>query len=593
MRHFTFSTLNALQGLPKQLFQKTISLAMLVILLCSAVNVLADDWVCPETIESKCAKVKIELSQDLALERQTFVAHINLNNGLTHIPLENVDIEVTFHDQDGNAVTASSDPSDTDALFFIRVDQLENIDAISGSGTIEPSTSADVTWLIVPSSGAAGEQDYGTLYYVGATLSYTVGGNLNTVTVVPDHILVKPMPVLVVDYFLPLDVYGDDAFTSEIEAPVPFAMGLQIRNNGFGSAKNFRIENAQPKIVENDQGLLIGSVIKDLEINGEPAQESFLVNFGDIEPGTINTAIWTMTCSLSGQFTEFTADFTHEDELGGALTSLVDSVNTHILVKDVLVDIPGRDGVRDFLTIADTVYGIYESDNPNSAVTDLSASSSLRVQPGDGPDVRFTLSIPAQTGFIYAQILDPYDGRKTLGNTFRSDGKRIKAENIWLSKTRRDDNTWQHFINLFDSNTGGSYTLVFQDPEFGPRAPVLQLIPDRAGVVGHQLSFIVEASDPDGTIPTLSTTTLPAGAGFTDQTNGTGIFDWTPAPGQEGRYEIVFKASDGGLETIQKAVLGIYSGDDADNDGMPDQWETDNFSTLDRDGTEDFDGDGI
>lgn len=43
----------------------------------------------------------------------------------------------------------------------------------------------------------------------------------------------------------------------------------------------------------------------------------------------------------------------------------------------------------------------------------------------------------------------------------------------------------------------------------------------------------------------------------------------------------------------QLATITIYSAADTDNDKMPDEWETNNFNTLERDGTGDFDGDGI
>jgi hypothetical protein len=75
---------------------------------------------------------------------------------------------------------------------------------------------------------------------------------------------------------------------------------------------------------------------------------------------------------------------------------------------------------------------------------------------------------------------------------------------------------WQYFINLFDVNTTGSYTIVFEDPSSGPQPPVLQFIPDKTRTEGEQLSFVVEASDPNGTIPALSASPLPAGAKFTD-----------------------------------------------------------------------------
>ena len=58
---------------------------------------------------------------------------------------------------------------------------------------------------------------------------------------------------------------------------------------------------------------------------------------------------WDMMTTLSGRFIDFTASYTHADELGGQLTSLIDTINTHTLVQDVLVDLPGRDGIRDYL----------------------------------------------------------------------------------------------------------------------------------------------------------------------------------------------------------------------------------------------------
>ena len=63
------------------------------------------------------------------------------------------------------------------------------------------------------------------------------------------------------------------------------------------------------------------------------------VDFGDIEPNTSGMARWTMSCSLSGTFEYFNADFSYSDELDGELTSLIDAVNTHFLVHDVLTDL--------------------------------------------------------------------------------------------------------------------------------------------------------------------------------------------------------------------------------------------------------------
>ena len=234
-------------------------------------------------------------------------------------------------------------------LFFIRLDSLENIDAVSGTGVVEPLTAADIHWLIIPAPGASKAIPRGTLYYVGASLTYTIGGEEHFTSVSPDYIFVKPMPELTLDYFLPSDVYGDDAFTDEIEPPAPFSLGLRAFNNGSGTAKDMKIDSAQPRITDNEQGLLIGFVIEACEINGRSAARSLLADFGDIGPGAVGSARWRMSCTLSGQFVAFDAALSHSDELGGTLTSLVDAADTHLLVRDVRVDLPGRDAVRDFL----------------------------------------------------------------------------------------------------------------------------------------------------------------------------------------------------------------------------------------------------
>jgi len=538
--------------------------------------------------DSVCARVKLEIRQGVTLERQAFDAHMRISNGFSHITLEDVNVEVSFSDEEGTSVYASSDPDNTDALFFIRLDSLEYIDNVTGTGVVEPLATADIHWLIIPAPGASNGIPQGALYYVGASLTYTIGGEEHFTSVSPDYIFVKPMPELTLDYFLPSDVYGDDAFTPEIEPPVPFSLGVRAFNNGSGTAKDMKIDFAQPTIVDNEQGLLIGFVIEGCEVQGQPAVPSLLADLGDIESNESVVARWVMTCSLSGEFVEFTADYSHSDELGGELTSLLEAVQTHFLVRDVLVDVPGRDAIRDFLAKDGDVYRVYESETIDTGVTDQSAAATLT---GSGDTA--TLSTPVTSGFMYVSLADPHTGQKEIKEVIRSDGKRIKPENAWLSKSRNEDHTWEHFFNLFDANSTGSYTVRFGDaaPEANP--PVLHFIPDRTVVEEEQLSFIVEATDPDGATPSLDTGPLPAQASFTDQGDGTGIFDWTPALGQAGRYEVTFSASDGDLEDSQRVVLTVQPLGDTDGDDMLDAWEIEHFGTLDRDGTGDFDGDGI
>ena len=85
---------------------------------------------------------------------------------------------------------------------------------------------------------------------MGADLSYEFGGDTESMTVAPDTIVVKPQPQLSMDYFLTKDVMGDDPFTTDVEAAVPYTLGLRVHNAGFGIANDLAIESAQPRIIE-------------------------------------------------------------------------------------------------------------------------------------------------------------------------------------------------------------------------------------------------------------------------------------------------------------------------------------------------------
>src|SRR5690606_10796316 len=152
-------------------------------------------------------------------------------------------------------------------------------------------------------------------------------------------------------------------------------------------------------------------------LDGEPSNPSLLINFGNIQPEGVKNGRWIMETSLSGKFTAFTASFTHADELGGELTSLLQATNAHFLKRDVLVDLAGRDQVRDFLAYGPTggLY-LYESEHTGlneticsncAAVTELEANLNHQ---GDTSVVTHD----AESGFSYAQVTDPYSGARVL-----------------------------------------------------------------------------------------------------------------------------------------------------------------------------------
>ncbi|MBU0679475.1 MAG: hypothetical protein KJ626_15350, partial [Verrucomicrobia bacterium] len=487
-----------------------------------------------------CARVTLEIQQELTLERQAFEAHMRINNGLEDAALEDINIEVLFKDGEGHTVVGTSDPTETDAAFFVRLDRKENIADIAGDGAIPASGAADIYWLIIPSAGAGGEDPRGQLYYVGSRLTYTIAGEENVTEVSPDYIYVKPMPLLSVDYFLPTDVYGDDAFTLEIEPPVPFPLGVRVRNSGYGIAKKLRIESAQPRITENEQGLLVGFEITGSEVNGAPATKSLTVDFGNINPDQAGTASWMMESTLTGEFTDFNAFYTHSDELGGELTTLMQAVDTHELVRRVLVDIPGRDKVLDFLARDVDVLRVYESDNVDYEVPDFADDATFELMASADGEFTYVLTVTEtnQPFYVHVPLTDRDAAYMEIKSVTRSDGKKLNIANYWISRWRVQGGApWNHDVNLFDVDGGGGYVVVLKrKAQPSNMAPVLQFIGPHVAYEGQQHGFVTAASDPNGDDVVMTVSNLPAGAVYTDNEDGTASFHWTPQSGDWGIY---------------------------------------------------------
>lgn len=74
--------------------------------------------------------------------------------------------------------------------------------------------------------------------------------------------------------------------------------------------------------------------------------------------------------------------------------------------------------------------------------------------------------------------------------------------------------------------------------------PTVNPIPDRTILVGQTITIPVQASDPDGSTPTLTADGLPRGASFVDNGDGTGSFTWTPGVGDRGEHVVTFIAHD-------------------------------------------------
>jgi len=468
--------------------------------------------------QAACAKASIEISQELTLERLAFDAKLLLTNNLPDTTLDAISLDIVIKDVYGNR---------KNTLFYVKRPDLTGINNLDGTGSIGPSGRAEAHWLIIPAPGAGYIEENGILkqagidYFVGATLSYTIAGLQETVSLNPAKIKVKPEPQLVLDYFLPYQVLGDNPFTPQVEAPIPYNLGLRVLNDGFGPATKLRIDSAQPKISDNKQGILIDFKILGASVNDDATRSSLTIDFGDLASKKAATAGWQMISTLSGKFVDFSTTFTHASELGGELTSLIKATNSWYLTHMVKVNLPGRDSKLDFLADTDRDLDhlpdtIFESEIPNGGADMASSRSTVAVVfPTAAPvrptpeqqQVTFNLPLGA-TGWIYTKLADPSQGMQKLLDVVRADGVRLDPNNFWVDQGLDKDykKTWtlQLVDYRVDTTTPGAYTLVFAKPDVDTTPPVSALVFDGPAVgtaptlITPQTRIIVTATDNEG-----------------------------------------------------------------------------------------------
>ena len=264
-----------------------------------------------QQFQGLCSYIRIEIKQELALERIGFLATLDVTNNEGDAVLTDFSAGLTFSqtDVEGNTVDVSD-------KFFVQPPELSGISSIDGAGLIEPGETATVSWFIIPKITAGGESPVGIDYDVGAELAGSLYGNEidpSVLLVIPDTITVRPEPQLDITYFQPRDVDGDNPFTTDIvETPIPFTLGVLVKNSGFGQANQVVIKSEQPKIVENIEDLLVIPQLIGARINDDPVDHASLtVNLGDIDSGSCRKGAWDMITTLSGEFTEFKASYTH------------------------------------------------------------------------------------------------------------------------------------------------------------------------------------------------------------------------------------------------------------------------------------------
>ncbi len=421
-----------------------------------------------------CARVKLRLEQEAVITRDAFKATLEVENN-TAGALDLVDVDLRVEREDGSESTID---------FGVRTPTLTGLSAVDGSGVIGASSTGKATWILVPTSDAA--PTVPTVHYVSGTLRYRQDGVLITVPLAPSRIEVLPNPNLVVQYFHQRDVFSDDPFTDPIEPSIPFTLGVLVRNEGYGTARNFRIISGQPEIIENERGLLVDFKIIATEVAGQNLTPSLTANFGNVGPGQIVIGRWLFTSTLQGNFREYTASFAHQDELGDPRLSLIEAVTIHEMTRMVEVGAPFNDGKPDFLVndkgdprnMPDTLY-LSDGSTNDVALVELASVSGV---PGGGvTEVTVNAAMPA--GWTYLRIPEPSNGSLRLRRIVRSDGKELGLDReFWVT-----DRTfpglgarpiYEQMLHLIDHNSTGSYRLIYVDPPAPDGvAPVSAVLP--------------------------------------------------------------------------------------------------------------------
>ena len=441
-----------------------------------AIQDLFDD--ATSSSQGVCAKVTVQLSQNLILTKSAFTAQLSIVNSSAEAVTQ-VGAELVVFDANGVVATE---------LFGIQGPLLTNLDASDGTGTIDPGLTGAVTWTIIPSHDAAPLET--TEYFVGGSLQYLEHGTLVAVPLTPSPIQVRPDAALEVDYFHERDVFADDPFTPAVEPSVPYSLGVLVANTGAGIAENLSITSSQPVIVENEKGLLIHFEILATQVGLQNLLPSLTLSFGDVNPDEVAVGRWLFQSSLQGKFIEYDATFQHVSPIGGAEYSQLESVDIHELIHVVLAGGPAEDELPDFLVnelldgeaLPDTVY---LSDGSTALVGAASGASFDGAPSPLDLEVELTLTMPASYG--YARLPDPGAGDYRLVAVTRADGTALPAEfNFWQTDRTfpvgESHPVYENLLHLFDFGASGStvYRLTYEPVDLvGPTAAALEaVVPD-------------------------------------------------------------------------------------------------------------------
>ncbi len=435
-----------------------------------------------EASSSVCSSITLQFSQQMVMTRQAFRGTLTVFNGSEDTAMEDAKLTLEVKDETGKLATSHE--------FQINLESLTGFTGnmnLTDGWTLDAGQTGVATILFIPTKYAAPTVE--TKYSFGGLLSYIdpYTGLEVTRALSPVTLTVKPSPDLNLTYFMQRDILGDDPLTEVIEPSEEAEFSLLINNVGYGDATNVQMATQQPKIIENEKGLLIDFELISSQLNGGEKTlalgGSVATEFGDIPAKSQTYAQWWLKSSLLGHFTDYDVKATHVSSYGNPDLSLLNEVTIHELIRSLEITKADKTLVgfmtNDVVDANDTPDMLYLSDGETETVATTSNATIVKKS-----DTEYTLTvIPSAEGWNYGSITDPTYGISKLQAVVRqSDGKEISLRNFWQTdRTLRDgkDPLYEnriHFADDFTSVTPETYLLTFE--------PTPQLMLEVASVEG-------------------------------------------------------------------------------------------------------------
>ena len=422
-----------------------------------------DAEIIAEASSNVCASVTVQLEQEMVFTRQAFRGRLIIENS-TESDLTDISAFLIITDENGNLATSHE--------MQISLESAEGFTPTAeGVYSLGAGQTGIFSYLFIPTRYAAESHD--VVYNFGGSLTYDDGDGKKTHTLYPASLTVRPTPVLDMTYFMQRDIYGDDPLTEAIEPIVPAEFTVLINNKGYGEASNVRMTTQQPKIVENEKGLLVDFQFVSSQINGGDAALSFgeeIANdFGTIPARSQAYGQWWLTSTLLGHFVSYDVTATHLTSYGNEDLSLLDKVTIHQLIHGFTAKPDAEIPIRGFLVndipdADDMPDEVYFTDATLKSVNKAGYATFTKRS-----DTEFLLNVsPSAVGWNYGSLTDPTYGKQELAAIRRlSDNAEIPLDNVWQTHyTLRDgkDPVHENRIHfVFDLQEGGdSYLLSFE-----------------------------------------------------------------------------------------------------------------------------------